>query len=153
MRRLKQAALVFLVVFAAAQFVRPERANPAIDATRTIRAHMGSAGGLVAILDRSCSDCHSSATVWPWYTQIAPVSWVMARGVAEGRRAVNFSDWAAYTPQQQQDLLAASCDDASQGRMPGAYTLLRPDTRLSTGDIEAICTAARQAKADAPHGL
>jgi Haem-binding domain len=74
-RRLKQAAVVFIIVFAGAQFVRPERANPATDARRAIQAHGGTASGLVAILDRACSDCHSNATVWPWYTQVAPVSW------------------------------------------------------------------------------
>ena len=82
-RRLKQAAVVFIIVFAAAQFVRPERANPATDARRTIQAHVGIASGLAAVLDRACSDCHSNATVWPWYTQIAPV----AHGVRRDERA------------------------------------------------------------------
>ena len=86
-RRLKQAAVVFIIVFAGAQFVRPERANPATDPRRTIQAHVGTASGLVAVLDRACSDCHSNATVWPWYTQVAPVSWLMAQAVTEGRKA------------------------------------------------------------------
>src|SRR5262249_44750216 len=109
-RRLKQAAFVFVVIFAAAQLVRPERANPPTDARRTIQAHVGTASGLVAILDRSCRDCHSNATVWPWYTQVAPLSWLMARGVAEGRKAVNFSEWGAYPTNRQRALLNASCD-------------------------------------------
>ena len=151
-RRLKQAAVVFVVVLAAAQLIRPERANPATDVSRTIQAHMGTASELAAVLKRSCSDCHSNETVWPWYTQIAPVSWLMARGVAEGRKAVNFSEWAAYSPEQQRDLLAVSCQDVSEGRMPGPYTHLRPETRLSPQDIETICTAARQAEANAADG-
>jgi heme-binding protein len=64
-RRRKQAAVVFIIVFAATQFVRPERANPATDVHRTIQAYVGTASGLVAVLDRACSDCHSNATVWP----------------------------------------------------------------------------------------
>jgi hypothetical protein len=92
-RRLKQAGLVLVVVFVAAQFVQPDRSNPATDPGRTIQAHVGTSSGLAAVLDRACSDCHSNNTVWPWYTQIAPVSWLMARGVAEGRKAVNFSEW------------------------------------------------------------
>src|SRR5215468_9730426 len=102
-RRLKLAAGVF-VVFAAAQLVRPERANPATDASRTIQAHARTTSGLVTVLDRACSDCHSNRTVWPWYTEIAPVSWLMAYGVREGRKAVNFSEWAAYPPDQQRAL-------------------------------------------------
>ncbi len=146
-RRLKQAALVIFVVFAAAQLVRPDRANPPIDASRTIQAHVGTATGLVAILDRSCRDCHSNGTVWPWYAQVAPLSWVMARGVAEGRKAVNFSEWGAYSPNQRRTLLAASCSDATTGRMPGPWTLVHPEARLSAQDIETICASARQADA------
>ena len=147
-RRLKQAAVVFIIVLAAAQFVRPERANPATDVHRTIQAHVGTASGLVAVLDRACSDCHSNATVWPWYTQVAPMSWLMAQAVTEGRKAVNFSEWAAYSPDQQRTLLAMSCDDATSGKMPGPYTLVRPETRLSAQDVETICVAARQAEGE-----
>ena len=147
-KRLKQAAFVLVVVIAVAQLVRPERANPPTDASRTIQAHVGSASRLVAILDRACRDCHSNATVWPWYTQIAPLSWLMAYGVKKGRDAVNFSDWAAYPPDLQRAMLVASCQDVSAGKMPGPYTLLHPETRLSTQDIETICAAAGQAKGD-----
>jgi heme-binding protein len=142
--RLKQAAVVFAVVFVAAQFVRPGRTNPPTDVSRTIEAHVGTATGLATVLNRACSDCHSNATVWPWYTQIAPVSWLMAYGVSQGRKAVNFSEWAAYGPEQQRVLLIESCQDVSQGRMPGPYTLLHPEMRLSPQDIETICAAARQ---------
>ena len=143
-RRLRQAAVLFVVIVAAAQLIRPERANPPTDVSRTIQAHMGTASGLVAVLDRSCRDCHSNETVWPWYTQIAPASWLMASGVAKGRQAVNFSEWGAYSPEQQRMLLAVSCDDVRSGKMPGPYTLLRPETRLSTEDVETICAAVRQ---------
>lgn len=151
-RRLKQAAGVFVAVFAAAQLIRPQRANPATDAARTIQAHVGTTSELVAVLDRSCRDCHSNNTVWPWYTQIAPASWLTAYGVREGRKAVNFSEWAAYPPEAQRALLSVSCQDATSGKMPGPYTLVRPETKLSPQDIETICTAARQADANAADG-
>ena len=146
MRGLKLAALVFIGVFAAAQLVRPERTNPPIDPSRTIQAYLANAE-LGAVLDRSCGDCHSNATEWRWYTHIAPVSWLMASGVAEGREAVNFSEWGTYLTDQQRALLARSCQDAQEGRMPGPYTLLRPETRLSAQDIETICAAALRAGA------
>jgi hypothetical protein len=142
-RRLKQAAVVSVAVFGAAQLIRPARANPATDASRTIQAQVGTTSRLAAVLDRSCGDCHSNGTVWPWYAQVAPVSWLMARGVAEGRRVVNFSEWAAYSPDRQQALLAMSCRAVSDGKMPGPYTMVRPETRLSAQDIETICAAAQ----------
>ena len=104
------------------------------------------------MLGRSCRDCHSNNAVWPSYAQVAPLSWLMARGVAEGRKAVNFSDWGGYSPAAQRTLLSASCDDASSGKMPGPYALVRPETKLSPQDIETICAAARQAEADATGG-
>lgn len=152
-RRLKQAGVALVVLFAAAQLVRPERANPPIDVSRTIQAHAGTASGLSTVLDRACGQCHSNATVWPWYTNIAPLSWLMAAGVREGRKVVNFSEWAAYPPDHQRALLELSCQDVSAGTMPGsAWTLLHPDARLSAQDIETICAAARQAEANATGG-
>jgi len=145
-RRLKQAAVVFVVVFAVAQLVRPSRANPPTDRSRTLQAHE-TTSGLAAVVDRSCGDCHSNATVWPWYTEVAPVSWLMAYAVTTGRDVVNFSEWGSYSPAQQRILLSLSCQDASEGKMPGPYAWIRPKTRLSTPDVATICAAARQADA------
>jgi hypothetical protein len=145
---LKRAAVAFIIVFAVAQLVRSEHSNPPTDSTRTLRAHVGSASALVTVVDRACRDCHSNETVWPttWYTQIAPLSWVIANGVAEGRRVLNFSEWTTYSPAQQRILLASSCQTAKDGTMPGsAWTLLHPEARLSAQDIETLCAAARQA--------
>jgi hypothetical protein len=148
-KRLKQAAVAVVVVIAAAQLIRPSQANPATDPGRAIQAHVGTASGLGAILDRACRDCHSNNTMWPWYTQIAPASWLWAYGVSQGRKAVNFSEWAAYPPDQQLTLLAETCKDVSSGKMPGSpYTLLRPTARLSTHDIQTICDAVRPGAAD-----
>jgi len=142
-KRLQQAVIVLVVVFAAAQLIRPARVNPAIDPSRTIQAQLKTTTGLGPVLDRSCGDCHSNATVWPWYTQVAPLSWFMAYTVSEGRKVVNFSEWAGYAPERQRALLEASCQAVLKGKMPGAYTVLRPDTRLSAQDVETICAEAR----------
>lgn len=149
---LKRAGVACVVLFAAAQFVRPDRTPPPTDPSRTIQAHPATTAELAAVLDRSCRDCHSNETVWPWYTQVAPVSWLMAYGVRAGRKAVNFSDWAGYPPAQQRALLAESCLDVTAGKMPGPYTVLHPETRLSPQDIETICAAARKAGTEAAHG-
>ena len=151
-KRLKQGCMVFVAVFAAAQLVRPERANPTTDPSRTIQAHVGTASSLPAVLQRACGDCHSNDTVWPSYARIAPVSWLMAYGVSKGREAVNFSEWGGYTPDMQRLLLSASCDDVSSGKMPGIYTKVRPETRLSRQDVETICTAAHDVEARAVIG-
>jgi hypothetical protein len=150
MSKVLRASVAFVVAFlVAAQFVRPNRANPPIDASHTIRAQVGSTTGLADVLDRSCNDCHSNESVWPRAARIAPLSWVMAYAVREGRKAVNFSEWSTYSPTEQRTLLDASCADASSGKMPSVYTWVRPETRLSTQDIETICAAARKSEANA----
>ena len=141
-RRFTQVALGLVAVFAAAQLVRPSSANPPTDPARTFGAHAGRE--VSAIVERSCRDCHSNATVWPRYAKVAPLSWLMSYAVTRGRSAVNFSEWSTYPPDVQRMLLEASCQDASAGTMPGVYTWLQPATRLSPGDVETICRAARQ---------
>ena len=148
-KRSVQIAIGVILLLVAAQLIRPDRTNPATDVSRTIQAHAGITSELVAVLDRSCGDCHSNATVWPWYTNVAPLSWLMSYAVSEGRKAVNYSEWSEYSPQQQQKLLAESCQDARSGKMPGVYSVLHPETRLSPRDIDTICAAVRQAGAPA----
>lgn len=146
MKRLLQALAVLVVVFIGAQFVRPARTNPPTDATRSLEARLGSGGAAVAVIERACGDCHSNATVWSRYAEIAPLSWAIAAGVAEGRKAVNFSDWGGYAPERRQALLAASCNDATTGKMPPSiFIALRPEARLSRQDVQAICAATGKA--------
>jgi hypothetical protein len=142
-RRLKQAALVVVVLVVAAQFIRPSRVNPPIDHARTIEAHLAPQDPAAPVLNRSCGDCHSNRTEWRWYSQVAPLSWVMARAVSDGRKVINFSEWGSYPRSAQATLLDASCASATAGKMPGPYTWFRPETALSPKDIEAICAAAR----------
>jgi heme-binding protein len=143
-KSLKHAIVVIVGAFAAAQLVRPVRANPATDPGRTIQAQLGTSSGLAAVLNRSCRDCHSNETVWPRPAQVAPLSWLMSYAVTKGREAVNFSEWGSYPPDVQRMLLSASCQDVSTGKMPSVYTLVRPETKLSAQDVETICAAARQ---------
>jgi len=139
-KRLVQVVLGLVVLLVAAQFIRPEQTNPPIDPARAIVAQPGLTSHQVAVLERACNDCHSNASRWPWYTEVAPLSWLWASGVKHGRKALNFSEWAGYSAEQQKSLLALSCQDAKQGRMPmSAYVALRPEAKLSAPDIEALC--------------
>jgi hypothetical protein len=142
--RLIKTAATVVALFAAAQLVRPDYSAPETDPAHAIRSQRGTSPELAALVDRSCGDCHSNHTDWPGYTRVAPLSWVVARAVGEGRRAVNFSDWTDYPPHQRRALLLASCRTATAGTMPGAaYTWVRPDARLSHRDVETVCAASR----------
>ena len=142
-RPVRKAAAVILAAVVAAQLVRPEHTNPPTEPSHTLRSQAGASSAVVAVMDRSCGDCHSNATEWRWYTQVAPLSWLMARAVKDGRRAVNFSEWAAYLLEQRKALLMVSWQDARNGTMPmSPYTRFRPDAQLSPRDVEIICAAA-----------
>ena len=73
--------------------VRPAMTNPPVDESQTIVARAQVPPEVASILDRSCRDCHSNKTVWPWYTHVAPVSWWLADHVDHGRKDLNLSEW------------------------------------------------------------
>jgi hypothetical protein len=91
------------------------------------------------VLRLACYDCHSNETVWPWYSRVAPVSWLVARDVAEGREALNYSRWQDYGAQQRAELLEETWEEIAEGEMPpAAYLVLHPDARLDDADRAAL---------------
>jgi hypothetical protein len=105
---------------------------------------------VTAVLDRACRDCHSNDTIWPWYSNVAPISWLVIDHVRSGRRHFNYSEWAAYGPDKERELLQEICEETRDGSMPvGSYTLVHRDARLSEADVLALCTWTETAMADA----
>jgi len=87
-----------------------------------------------ALAVRACFDCHSNETVWPWYSHVAPVSWLAQRDVDEGRRKLNFSEWDR--PQKE---ARESAKTVRKGEMPPwFYVLIRPDARLTAAETQAL---------------
>jgi hypothetical protein len=90
---------------------------------------------LKQILERSCYDCHSNLTRWPWYTNVAPVSWLVASDVNEARSDMNFSEWGTYNIADQIDYLNQINKQVKKGSMPlGKYLLLHSDAKLTDAD-------------------
>lgn len=95
-----------------------------------------------ATLARACSNCHSDRTEWPLYGQIAPVSWLLRRDVAEGRKFFNLSRWPEYGAAGQGQLLSAASGQIKAGQMPPArYLLLHPEARLTDQEKAALIVA------------
>lgn len=138
----KRVFLIAAIVFVAMQVIRPSRANPPIDPSKQLVAP----ADVQAIFARSCNDCHSSRTVWPWYTAVAPVSWWLADHVHEGRREVNFSEWQSYSAKRKARKLKEICEQVEQGEMPlKAYLPLHPEAKLSDAERVRICEWAKSA--------
>ncbi len=117
------------VVLVAAQLVPVNATNPVggtdLQAPDEVRE----------VLRRACYDCHSNETVWPWYGQVAPVSWLVARDIALGREAVNYSLWSRYPAGERRELLEETWEEVAEGEMPpAAYRALHPQARLDPAD-------------------
>lgn len=149
MRMWLKAALVTTgVTLVAIQIVRPPRTNPPESKERSIHAAALTNPSVSTILRRSCNDCHSNSTAWPWYSHVAPVSWLVAADVRRGRSAVNFSEWSGYSSKLQAELLRDICEKVTQGEMPGTlYVALHGQARLNNADRQQLCTWVHQVAA------
>ena len=91
-------------------------------------------------LAQACGNCHSNQTNWPWYSDVAPVSWWIQMHVRKGREELNFSKWTSYSVRQRRAELDLICGVISTGRMPPwSYTILHPEARLTAKDKKAVC--------------
>jgi Haem-binding domain len=89
-----------------------------------------------ALAKRACFDCHSNETVWPWYSHVAPASWLLKHDVDGGRSQLNFSEWSK--PQDEADKASKM---VRKKRMPlGKYLLMHPDARLSAAERDAFAS-------------
>jgi hypothetical protein len=137
---LRALFFVLLLLFIAAQFKRPAKTNPPVDQSQTIEAHTQMTPQVAAILDRSCNDCHSNKTRWPWYSNVAPVSWLVVGHVDDARKDLNFSEWGKRDQDRQSRKLQQMCDEITDGAMPlGSYTPLHTGSKLSAADIKTLC--------------
>jgi hypothetical protein len=132
----KLTSILFVSVFIGMQFVPiPATSNTSTAGTYTAAMINPQVG---KILDRSCQDCHSNRTAWPWYSHVAPVSWVISKHVVEGREMLDFSEWVNQPPSENERMLI--CDAVSNGRMPlPGYTVIHRNARLSKRDVDLIC--------------
>jgi hypothetical protein len=141
MRRVvRVAGVVVAVAMVVSQFIRPARTNPVTDPARTLLHIRPMPAHVAAAFDRACRDCHSNDTRWPWYSQVAPVSWFVIDHVNHGRSHFNYSDWSRYDAEESRRLLTAACRLTREQEMPlSSYTWMHRQARLSPADIEAIC--------------
>ncbi|HYM61752.1 MAG TPA: heme-binding domain-containing protein [Thermoanaerobaculia bacterium] len=136
--------LVAVVVFI--QLIPVPRTNPPV--TGEILAPQE----VKAVLRHSCYDCHSNETVWPWYSHLAPVSWLLYRDVTGGRRAMNLSAWQQMPQTRQNRRRKGIWEEVSSGDMPlWFYLPLHPAAKLSDSD-KAILKAWSDAGPAVPAG-
>jgi hypothetical protein len=139
-RIMRWVVIVGVCCFAIAQFFGPAKTNPVTDPSKAIEARLQVTPAVAAIFDRSCNDCHSNKTRWPWYSHVAPVSWLVVDDVDEARQNLNFSEWGRYTQRDVEGMLKQICQEVKAGAMPlSIYTPLHPGSKLSTEDVKILC--------------
>ena len=117
------------------------------------------------VFKRSCFDCHSYKTRWPWYSRVAPVSWLVAHDVGEGRGKLHFSLWSDLDAKKRTKAVEEIWEAVSEGEMPiGIYTFIHRDAVLSDADREIVeewvrsqgldpAAIAKKAEAEADDGI
>ena len=124
--------IAFLVVFALIQFVvidkSPMEINPEADFLMIEQAPKE----VAELIQTSCYDCHSNLTTYPWYSDIAPVSWWLKGHIDNGRGKLNFSEWDSYTLEEGDSLKQLSADLIEKKWMPIlTYKIMHKESRLS----------------------
>lgn len=143
--RLKKIVLlvvaVMVIAFIVIQFWRIDTTPIPIVQAETIQAGITVPPDVDMVLTRSCGDCHSNQTVYPWYSQVQPVAWWLSDHIAEGRRELNFSTFNTYPARKKKKKLEEICEQIKQGEMPlPSYTWVHRNAILTASEKDAICS-------------
>jgi hypothetical protein len=129
---LKKILISLVVLLVAIQFIRIDKTNPPVDKSKDFITLTQPSEEVKGILVTSCYNCHSHETTYPWYTNIAPVSWWVKNHINEGRSHLNFSEWANYPEKRQQHKLEECIEEVHKGEMPlSTYTMIHKAAVLS----------------------
>lgn len=139
MGKTKKGLIVLLSLLVVIQFVQPARNQSVQASTSGIATIINVPENVQAILQRSCYDCHSNNTRYPWYAAIQPGSWWMASHIDEAKEELNFDDFASYSKRRQLSKLKAIQGSIEDESMPlPAYTIIHRDANLSQQDQKLL---------------
>ncbi len=129
----RRVLLGVVLVLAAIQVVPVDRSNPPVE------TEIPAPENVRAVLRRACYDCHSNESVWPWYSRVAPVSWLVARDVREGRGELNFSTWNLYAEKRRARKGKEILEQVAKGEMPPwFYVAVHREAALSAEDAALL---------------
>jgi hypothetical protein len=140
-RILRWGILALILIAIAIQFIPVNRTNPPVESEAPFPEDV------LSILRGSCYDCHSHETVWPWYSRIAPVSFLIANDVNEGREHLNLSTWNRLSAADRIDAIEEIWEQVEDGDMPLWYYLpAHPEARLSDDERAVLKAWAQEAE-------
>jgi hypothetical protein len=128
----KRLLFILLIVFVVLQFFRPKKNTSEGASTNDITKAYAVTTNVMTSLQTSCYDCHSNNTKYPWYSNIQPVAWWLADHIEEGKKEINFNEFAAYSPRRQYKKFKEINDQLEEDEMPlKSYTIIHGDAKLS----------------------
>ena len=136
----RKLSIVLLVAFAGMQFIRPPKNLPSTDLRADdVFTHHAAPAEVERVVKNACYDCHSNQTRYPWYAEIQPGGWLLAKHVREGKRQLNFSEFGRLAPKRAKRQLEACIDEIAEGEMPlRSYTWIHGDARLTDEQVNAV---------------
>jgi hypothetical protein len=128
----KRFFLILLLAFVVLQFFRSKKNTSEKPSENDITKTYAVPTNVMASLKTSCYDCHSNNTKYPWYNNIQPVAWWLADHIEEGKKEINFNEFAAYSPRRQYRKFKEINDQLEEDEMPlKSYTIIHGDAKLS----------------------
>lgn len=147
MKLLKWILLVLAVAAVIMQLIRPEKNIAKQPPTASIAEHYPIPVSLQSVLQRSCYDCHSNNTVYPWYAEVQPVGWWLNKHIRDGKRGLDFDEYAAYRIMKQYRRFNDIIEQVQEDKMPlPSYLIMHRNAILTTDEKNELvqwCTAMR----------
>ncbi len=132
MKVVKVILLIALAAFVVIQFIRPQKNVSNGDLSNDISKKFSIPADVQTELNNSCYDCHSNNTRYPWYAEVQPVGWLLAKDIREAKKNLNFSEFGAYRLRRQYIKLEQIADQVSEEEMPlPNYTIMHRDAKMS----------------------
>ncbi len=135
----KRILLGIVIVFLGMQLFRIDMKNPSVNYQDDFITMMNPPAEVETILRTSCYDCHSNETSYPWYSNVAPVSWWVEHHIEEGREELNFSEWGTYDAERKDHKLEECAEEVEEGEMPlQPYTITHDEAKLTGAQKELM---------------
>jgi hypothetical protein len=142
------SVVVFVATLTVIQFFGIDKTNPAVVNGETLAAAVNVPGNVRDILERSCRDCHTNTTLYPWYASIQPSGWFLKNHIDDGRSHLNFSVFNTYPGKRKIKKLEEVCEQADSKEMPlPSYLWIHRDATLKDGDSKILCDWVNTEKA------
>ena len=141
----KKIILGLLEVIVVMQFFRIDKTNPESDPKQSIFAVENVPADVEKLIKTSCFNCHSNQVAYPWYSNVAPISWVVKQHINEGRDELNFDEWGSYSTKRKLHKLEEIEEMVEEKEMPlSGYLLIHGEARLKSSQQKSLINWAKE---------